>query len=67
MNVVEELKVHDVRLGGVKLFDEADAILETEEPEPENRGKKLFSFSEDINGHMSFINHMIEALEQEEE
>ena len=59
MNVVEELKVHDVS-------DEADAILETEEPESENRGKKLFSFSEDINGHMSFINHMIEALVQEE-
>lgn len=33
MNVVEELKVHDVRLGGVKLFDEADAVLETIEPD----------------------------------
>lgn len=66
MNVVEELKVHDVRLGGVKLFDEADAVLETIEPEPENHGKKLFSFSKDINGHMSFINHVIEAQEQEE-
>lgn len=49
MNTVEELKVYDVRFGGVKVFDEADVTLETEEPEPENRGKKLFSFSKDIN------------------
>lgn len=64
MKTVSEFKAYDVKLGGVKLFDEADATLETEEPEPENRGKKLFSLSKDINGHISFINHMIEAQEQ---